>query len=113
MNCHMTSLQIIIDEIKKVYAIDDDYAVGSYCFYDNSMIDIDIYNIAEFACSVSSKLGMGNWFLCADRNYFVLEIDDKYMVVYFADDRFDDYTEFVIRRCNNDQEFADMMLAIS
>jgi hypothetical protein len=106
-----SSIQILVDEIKKVYAIADDYAVGSYCFYEP--MDIEIKNIAEFASSVSSKLDLENWFLCAYGNYFVLEIDDKFVVVYIADDRFDDATEFVIRRCNNDQEFADMMLAIA
>jgi hypothetical protein len=106
-----SSIQLIVDEIKKVYAITDDFAVGSYCFYEP--LDIDIKNIAEFACSVSSKLDLENWFLQAEANYFVLEIDDKFIVVYFADDRLDDATEFVIRRCNNDQEFADVMLAIA
>jgi len=107
----MSSIQIIVDEIKKVYAIADDYATGSYCFYEP--LDFPTINIVKFACAVSEKLEMGNWFLCADRNYFVLEIDDKFIVVYIADDRYDDATEFIIRRCNNDQEFADMMLEIA
>jgi hypothetical protein len=106
----MTSVQIIVDEIKKVYAISKDFAVGSYCFHEP--LDIDISDIAEFACSVSSKLNLENWFLCANRNYFVLEIDDKYIVVYFANDRIDNATEFVIRRCNNNIEYQDLMLAI-
>ena len=39
--------------------------------------------------------------------------DDKYIVVYFADDRHDNSTEFVIRRCNNMEEYNDAILAIS
>ena len=107
----MTSVQIIVDEIKKVYAISKDFAVGSYCFHEP--MDIDIRDIAEFACSVSSKLDLENWFLCANGNYFVLEIDDRYMVIYFANDRNDNATEFVIRRCNNNIEYQDLMSAIS
>ena len=106
----MTPIQIIVNEIKKVYAISKDFAVGSYCFYEP--LDIDINNIAEFACSVSSNLDLENWFLCANGNYFVLEIDDKYMVVYFANDRLDNATEFVIRRCNNNIEYQDVISAI-
>jgi hypothetical protein len=107
----MNSVQFIVDEIKKIYAIKKDFAIGSYCF--NEPLDIDIRNIAEFACSVSLKLDLENWFLCADDNYFVLEIDDRFMVVYFADDRNDNATEFVIRRCNNIEEYNDAILAIS
>lgn len=107
----MSSIQILVDEIKKVYAIADDYATGSYVFYEP--LDVSTIDIAKFASAVSAKLEMGNWFLCADRNYFVLEIDDKFVVVYIVDDRYDDATEFIIRRCNNDQEFADMMLEIA
>lgn len=107
----MTSIQIIVDEIKKIYAIIDDYAVGSY--YYNKPLDIDITNIGEFACSVSSKLDLENWFVCAQENYFVLEINEKYIIVYFANDRLDNSTEFVIRRCNNNQEYMDIILAIS
>jgi hypothetical protein len=106
----MTSVQIIVDEIKKVYAITNEFAVGSYCFKEP--LDIDIRNIAEFACLVSSKLGLDNWFLCANGNYFVLEIEDRYMVVYFADDRYDNATEFIIRRCNTDEEYDDVIMAI-
>ena len=106
----MTSIQFIVDEIKKIYAIKDDYAVGSYF---KKSFEIDINNIAEFACSVSSKLDLENWFLCANQNYFVLEIDERYIIVYFANDRLDNNTEFVIRRCNNNQEYIDIILAIS
>ena len=111
INFIMTSVKIIVDEIKKVYAIKNDYAVGSYCFYEP--LDIDINNIAEFACLVSFKLDLENWFLCANENYFVLEIDNKYIVVYFANDRYDNATEFVIRRCNNNKEYNQVILAIS
>jgi hypothetical protein len=107
----MASIQFFVDEIKKIYSISKDFAVGSYYF--NEPMDIDISDIAEFACSVSSKLDLENWFLCANGNYFVLEIDDKYIVVYFADDRIDNATEFVIRRCNNNDEYNNLMLAIS
>jgi len=107
----MTSIQFFVDEIKKIYAITDDFAVGSYYFRDPTTIDIS--NIAEFACLISSKLSLENWFLCASSNYFVLEIDDKYMIVYFADDRFDNAIEFVIRRCNNNIEYQELLLAIS
>jgi hypothetical protein len=107
----MNSVQFIVDEIKKVYAIKKDFAIGSYCFYEP--LDIDIRNIAEFACLVSLKLDLENWFLCADENYFVLEIDERFMVVYFADDRSDNATEFVIRRCNNIDEYNDAISAIS
>lgn len=106
----MTSVQIIVEEIKKVYSISKDFAVGSYCFHEP--LDIDISDIAEFACSVSSKLDIENWFLFANKNYFVLEIDDKYMVIYFANDRNDNATEFVIRRCNNNIEYENLLLAI-
>jgi hypothetical protein len=106
----MNSIQIIADEIKKVYAIKNDYAVGSYCFHEP--LDIDINDMAEFACSVSVKIGFENWVLCVNGNYFVLEIDDRYMVIYFADDRLDNATEFVIRRCNNYQEYNDIILEI-
>ena len=107
----MTSVQIIVDEIKKIYNISHEYAVGSYYFREP--LDIDIKNISEFACLVSLKLGLNNWFLCANENYFVLEIDDKFMVIYFADDRNDNATEFVIRRCNNNKEYNEVILAIS
>jgi hypothetical protein len=107
----MASIKFVVDEIKKIYSISKDFAVGSYYF--NEPMDIDIRDIAEFACSVSSKLDLENWFLCANKNYFVLEIDDKYIVVYFADDRIDNATEFVIRRCNNNDEYNNLMLAIS
>ena len=96
--------------LKKIYAIKDDYAVGSYF---KKSFEIDINNIAEFACCVSSKLDLENWFLCANQNYFVLEIDERYIIVYFANDRLDNNTEFVIRRCNNNQEYIDIILAIS
>jgi hypothetical protein len=107
----MTSIQIIIREIKKIYEINEEFAVGSYCFYEP--LDININDIAEFACSVSYNLGLDNWFVCANNNYFVLEIDNRYMIIYFADDRFDDATEFVIRRCNTDDEYKEIILAIS
>jgi hypothetical protein len=107
----MTSIQFFVDEIKKIYAITDDFAVGSYYF--NESMSIEISNIAELACSVSSKLNLENWFLCANDNYFVLEIDDKYIIVYFADDRIDDNIEIVIRRCNNNIEYNNLMLEIT
>lgn len=104
----MTSIQFFVDEIKKIYEIPNDFAVGSYYFQEPMTIDI-----GEFACSVSSKLNLENWFLCASNNYFVLEIQDKYMLVYFADDRNDNATEFVIRRCNTDTEYQDLIIQIS
>ena len=107
----MTSVQIIADEIKKVYAISNEYAVGSYCFHEP--LDIDINDMAEFACSVSLKLGFENWVFRVNGNYFVLEIDNRYIIVYFADDRFDNATEFVIRRCNNEQEYDQIILSIT
>ena len=76
-------------------------------------MSIEISNIAELACSISSKLSLENWFLCANDNYFVLEIEDKYMIVYFADDRLDNDTEIVIRRCNNNIEYNNLMLEIT
>jgi hypothetical protein len=106
----MTSIQFIVDEIKKVYVMKTEHAFDTYFFKET----IDIDNIGEFACSVSLKLDWENWVLCANENYFVLEIDDdKYIVVYFADDRHDNSTEFVIRRCNNIEEYNDAILAIS
>jgi hypothetical protein len=106
----MTSIQFIVDEIKKVYVMKTEHAFDTYFFKET----IDIDNIGEFACSVSLKLDWENWVLCANENYFVLEIDDdKYIVVYFADDRNDNSTEFVIRRCNNMEEYNDAILAIS
>jgi hypothetical protein len=105
----MTSIQFIVDEIKKVYIMKTEHSFDTYFFKET----IDIDNIGEFACSVSLNLDWENWVLCANKNYFVLEIDDKYMIVYFADDRQDNATEFVIRRCNNMEEYIDAILAIS
>jgi hypothetical protein len=105
----MTSVQFIADEIKKVYIMSEHYAFNTYILDTPNYID----NIGEFACSVSLKLNLENWLLCTNKNYFVLEIDDIYMIVYFADDRFDNITEFVIRRCNNEEEYNDAILAIS
>jgi len=104
----MTFVEILVEKIKKVYAITDDFAVNSYIYTE----PMDKSNLAEFACSVSSKLGMENWFLCADKNYFVLEIDERFMVVYFADDRLDNATEFVVRRCNTEEEYQIVLTAI-
>lgn len=104
----MTFVEIIVEKIKKVYAIADEFAVGSYIYAE----PMDKSNLAEFACSVSAKLNMENWFLCAEKNYFVLEIDERFMVVYFADDRLDDATEFVVRRCNTEEEYQVVLSAI-
>lgn len=106
----MTSIQIIVERIKNVYAIKKTYASGSYYFIEP--LDIDMNNLAEFACSVSLNLGLENWFLDAKKNYFVLEIEDKYIIVYFADDRTDNATEFVIRRCNNYDEYLHLVSII-
>lgn len=104
----MTFVEILVEKIKKVYAITDEFAVGSYIYIE----PLDKSNLAEFACSVSSKLGMENWFLCAEKNHFVLEIDECFMVVYFADDRLDNATEFVVRRCNTEEEYQVVLDAI-
>lgn len=108
----MTSVKILVEDIKKVFAIKDKHAVGSYRLKDATAINIS--ELAEFACSVSRDLGIENWFLCATTNYFVLEIDDKFIVVYFADDvPVDCGIEYVIRRCNSEEEYNLVIGAIA
>lgn len=107
----MSFIDIITRKVEEVFAIKEEYAVGSHFFYEP--IDVNLSNFGEIACIISQKLSIKNWFLTAYYNYFVFEIDDKYIIVYIANDRIDDTIEVVIRRCNNDQEFADMMLMIT
>lgn len=108
----MTSVKIFVEDIKRIFASKDKHAVGSYRLKDAAAIDIS--ELAEFACSVSRDLDIENWFLCATNNYFVLEIDDKFIVVYFADDvPIDCGIEYVIRRCNSEEEYNLVISAIT
>jgi len=107
----MSSLDIICAEIKKVFEIMDDYAIGQIVFTDPSLINLN--DIGEFASSVSSKLPFQNWFLCADNNYFVLEKDDKYVITYFDTVPLQNRVDVVVKRCNNEQEYVDMIAMIS
>lgn len=104
----MSLLNIVVDNIRKIYSLQDK------CAYCTQLHDehFNINNIAEFACSVSVNLDIDNWFLFAGDNYFALEVNECFMIVYFAVDRVDKCTEFVIRRCNSDYEFKLVLDAI-
>jgi len=102
----MSHIDIIINMIKEVYYSSNEYTVNTYQFYN-----MYFENMAELGCSVCRKLGLDNWFVCADINYFALEIKDKYIIVYFEYNSI--LTDCVIRRCNNEKEFNEMILAIS
>ena len=108
----MTFVKIFVEDIKKIFASKDKHAVGSYRLKDPS--EINISELAEFACSVPRDLDIENWFLCATDNYFVLEIDDKFIVVYFADDvPIECGIEYVIRKCNSEEEYNLVIDAIT
>jgi|688.fasta_scaffold00528_20 hypothetical protein len=107
----MSNIDNIINEIKKVYFITDSYAVSSFLI--NNPIDIDYYNLGEFGCKISRKLNMDNWYIGTYDNYIVIEINDKYIIVYFEHNILKNTIEIVTRRCNNNKEYIELKLAIS
>lgn len=106
----MSNIDIIINEIKKVYYIKDTYAISSYLFYNSS--EIDYYNLGEFGCKVSRKLNMNNWYLGSYDNYFILEINEKYFIIYFDNNKIKNTIEVIIRRCSSEIELNNMKLEI-
>ena len=106
----MCDIDIIINEIKKVYYITDTYAISSHIFYNS--LDIDYYNLGEFGCKISNKLNMNNWYLGSNDNYFVIEINEKYFIIYFDNNKIKNTIEVIIRRFNSNEELSDMKLII-
>jgi hypothetical protein len=106
----MSDFDIIINEIKKVYYIKDTYAISSYIFYNS--LDIDYCNIGEFGCKISNKLNMNNWYLGSNDNYFVLEINEKYFIIYLDNNKIKNSIEIIIRRFDSNEELNNMKLII-
>jgi hypothetical protein len=106
----MDDINIIINEIKKVYNIKETYAISSYIFHNS--IDIDYYNLGEFGCKISRKLNIENWFLGSNDNYFVLEINEKYFIIYFDNNKIKNSIEVIIRRFDSNKELSNMKLII-
>jgi hypothetical protein len=106
----MSDIDIIISEIKKVHYIKETYAISSHIFYNSS--EIDYNNLGEFGCKISRKLNINNWYLGSYDNYFIIEINEKYFIIYFDNNKIKNTIEVVIRRCNSESELHEMKLAI-